>query len=87
MASSDKMRRASAQTIYFNLFGVNPNYGGAIPSDLDGPVLLPRAPQSSSRWTTTRSAGLPSTAFHLEIPRGLTTPSNSTFESRAIRTR
>jgi hypothetical protein len=31
----------SAQTVYFNLFGVNPNYGGAMPSDLDGPVPPP----------------------------------------------
>ena len=38
----DKMLQGlPAQTVYFNLFGVNPNFGGALPSDLDGPVLPP----------------------------------------------
>ena len=39
----DKMLQGlPAQTVYFDLFGVNANYGGAIPSDLDGPVLPPQ---------------------------------------------
>jgi hypothetical protein len=30
-----------ARSIYFNLFGVDPNFGGMLPSDLEGPVPPP----------------------------------------------
>jgi hypothetical protein len=30
-----------ARSIYFNLFGVDPNYGGMLPSDLEGPIPPP----------------------------------------------
>jgi hypothetical protein len=78
----DKMLQGlAAQTIYFNLFGVNTNYSGAIPSDLDGPVLPPAgAPNvfvamddDSFGWTPIDRLSL--WKFHVDW----TTPSNSTF--------
>ena len=78
----DKMLQGlPAQTIYFNLFGVNVNYGGAIPSDLDGPVLPPAgAPNvfvemddDSFGWTPFDRLSLWN--FHVDW----TTPANSTF--------
>ena len=30
-----------ARSVTFDLFAVNPNYGGALPADLDGPILPP----------------------------------------------
>jgi hypothetical protein len=78
----DKMLQGlPAQTIYFNLFGVNANYGGAIPADLDGPVLPPAgAPNvyvemddDSFVWTPIDRLSL--WKFHVDW----TTPSNSTF--------
>ncbi len=70
-----------AQTIYFDLFGVNANYGGAIPSDLDGPVLPPAgAPNvyvemddDSFGWTPIDRLSLWN--FHVDW----TTPASSTF--------
>lgn len=32
-----------ARVVYFDLYGVNPNFGGALPSDLDGPIPPPPA--------------------------------------------
>jgi len=32
---------AKAKMVYFNLLAVNPNFGGALPADLDGPRLPP----------------------------------------------
>jgi hypothetical protein len=78
----DKMLQGlPAQTIYFNLYDVNPNYGGAIPADLDGPVLPPvGAPNlfvemddDSFGWTPIDRLSL--WKFHVDW----TTPSNSTF--------
>jgi len=38
----DKMLTgAPARMVYFDLYSVNPNFGGALPSDLDGPVPPP----------------------------------------------
>jgi hypothetical protein len=78
----DKMLQGlPAQTVYFNLFGVNANYGGAIPADLDGPVLPPvGAPNvfvemddDAFGWTPVDRLSL--WKFHVDW----TTPSNSTF--------
>jgi hypothetical protein len=78
----DKMLQGlPAQTVYFNLFGVNANYGGAIPVDLDGPVLPPvGAPNvfvemddNSFGWTPIDRLSL--WKFHVDW----TTPSDSTF--------
>jgi hypothetical protein len=32
---------APARMVYFDLYGVNPNFGGALPSDMDGPLPPP----------------------------------------------
>jgi hypothetical protein len=78
----DKMLQGlPAQTVYFDLLGVNANYGGAIPADLDGPVLPPvGAPNifvemddNSFGWTPIDRLSL--WKFHVDW----TTPSNSTF--------
>ena len=78
----DKMLQGlPAQTIYFNLFGVNVNYGGAMPADLDGPVLPPigapnvyvEVDDDSFGWTPIDRLSL--WKFHVDW----TTPSNSTF--------
>jgi hypothetical protein len=70
-----------ARTIYFNLFPVNPNFGGALPSDLDGPILPPPgAPNTFVEvdddgfgWTPIDRLSL--WDFHVDW----TTPSSSTF--------
>jgi hypothetical protein len=70
-----------AQSIYFNLFGVNPNLGGAMPADLDGPVLPPPgAPNvyvemddDAFGWTPIDRLSLWN--FHVDW----TNPANSTF--------
>lgn len=78
----DKMLQGlPAQSIYFDLFGVNPNYGGAMPSDLDGPALPPAGSPNvyvamdddSFGWTPIDRLSLWN--FHVDW----TTPANSTF--------
>ena len=67
-----------AQQIYFSLFNVNQNFGGALPSDLDGPPPPAGAPNiyidmdDESVFGTDR---LSLWEFHVDW----TTPANSTF--------
>jgi len=78
----DKMLQGlPAQSVYFNLFSVNPDFGGALPADLDGPVLPPPgAPalfvemdDDGFGWTPIDRLSI--WRFHVDW----TTPSNSTF--------
>jgi hypothetical protein len=78
----DKMLQGlPAQTIYFDLFAVNPNFGGALPSDLDGPTLPPpgtpnvyiEMDDDGFGWTPVDRLSL--WRFHVDW----TTPANSTF--------
>jgi len=78
----DKMLQGlPAQSVYFNLFGVNSDFGGALPADLDGPVLPPPgAPDvfvemddDGFGWTPIDRLSMWN--FHVDW----TTPSNSTF--------
>ena len=70
-----------AQTVFFDLFGVNPNYGGAQPSDLDGPVLPPpgapdvfvEVDDDAFGWTSVDRLSLWN--FHVDWA----SPSSSTF--------
>ena len=86
----DKMLQGlPAQTVYFNLFGVNANYGGAIPVDLDGPVLPPvGAPNVFVEMDDNSFGWTPIDRLSLEVSRRL----DDAFRirrsaSRAIRTR
>lgn len=69
----------TAQTVYFNLFGVNPNFGGMLPSDLDGPPPPAGSPNyflemDDSAWIP------PADAIRLwKFAVNWTTPGSSTF--------
>ncbi len=50
----DKMLQGlPAQAVYFDLFSVDPNLGGMLPSDLDGPAPALVLPTISCRQTIT----------------------------------
>ena len=69
---------APAQQIYFSLFAVNPNFGGAQPSDLDGPVPPVGAPNVFMEMDDEVVFGTDRLSlwdFHVDW----TTPANSTF--------
>jgi hypothetical protein len=78
----DKMLQGlPAQTVYINLFSVNPHYGGALPADLDGPVRPPAGSpnlfvemdDNSFGWTPIDRLSI--WKFHVDWA----TPSASTF--------
>ncbi|MGB9724147.1 MAG: hypothetical protein ACPL7G_09650, partial [Chloroflexia bacterium] len=76
---SKMLQGQSAQMVYFNLYTVNSNYGGMLPSDLDGPVPPTGSPNYFAEWDD--SAWIPPNdavriwEFHVDW----NTPANSTF--------
>jgi len=76
----DKMLQGqSAQMVYFNLYTVNSNYGGMLPSDLDGPVPPAGSPNYFAEWD---DGGWipPNDAVRIwEFHVDWTNPANSTF--------
>jgi hypothetical protein len=76
---ADMLNGAPATMIYFDLFGVNSNLGGMLPSDLDGPVPPAGAPNLFSEMDDT-SFGFPQDQLQLwEFHADFATPNNSTF--------
>ena len=78
----DKMLQGlPAQTVFFDLLAVNPNYGGAIPADFDGPTPPPPgAPNpfvemDDDAWGWTPIDRLSVWHFHVDWAN----PGNSTF--------
>ncbi len=69
----------AARMVYFDLFGVDPNLGGMLPSDLDGPAPPNGAPNTFAE-ADDNANGYPQDqldlwSFHVDW----TTPANSTF--------
>ncbi len=78
----DKMLTGdAAQMVYFDLYGVNPNYGGMLPADLDGWTLPPSGTPGlfvewdDSDWLDDPADTLRIWEFHVDWD----TPANSTF--------
>jgi PKD domain/Kelch motif len=70
----------AAEMVYFDLYGVNPNFGGMLPADFDGITLPPLgapglfAEWDDSTWIAPNDA-LRVWEFHVDFA----TPANSTF--------
>ncbi len=77
----DKMLQGqTARTVYFNLYNVNPGFGGQLPSDLDGPILPPAGSPNYYVEVDDDAWGWPSDRlsiwqFHVDW----TNPTQSTF--------
>ncbi|MEW5830386.1 MAG: hypothetical protein AB1846_15975, partial [Chloroflexota bacterium] len=74
----------AAQMVYFDLYGVDPNLGGMLPGDLDGPVPPAGAPNpvlqfDDNAWGYSGDQ-LQIWSFHVDWA----TPSNSTFTQTAV---
>lgn len=71
----------SAEVVYFNLFGVNPNFGGILPADFDGFTLPPAgAPGLFAEWDDSAWLGDPADTLRVwEFHTDWATPANSTF--------
>ena len=70
---------APAQMVYFDQFGVNPNFQGQLPSDLDGPAPPANSPNFFTEWDDAASIG-PNDAVRVwEFVVDWGTPANSTF--------
>jgi hypothetical protein len=75
----DMLTGAPATMVKFDLFGVNPNLGGMLPSDLDGPVPPVGAPNLFSEVDDV-NFGFPQDQLQLwEFHADFATPNNSTF--------
>lgn len=78
----------SARMVYFNLYNVDPNLGGMLPADLDGPVPPSGAPNPFAQvddgsWGYTSQDQLQVWNFHVDWNN----PSSSTFTfDRALHT-
>ncbi len=74
----------TAQMVYFDLYGVDPNLGGMLPADLDGPAPAAGAPNpvlqfDDNAWGYSGDQ-LQIWNFHVDWA----TPSNSTFTQTAV---
>ncbi|HEY5593666.1 MAG TPA: DUF11 domain-containing protein, partial [Nitrospiria bacterium] len=70
----------SAQMIYFDLFSVDPNLGGMLPSDLDGPTTPPLGAPNTFVQADDNGLGYPADQLELwQFHVDWTTPANSTF--------
>jgi hypothetical protein len=76
----DKMLAGQpAGMIYFDLYGVNPNYGGLLPADLDGPAPPAGAPNVFTQFDDD-AWGSPTDRLAVwEFHVDWATPANSTF--------
>lgn len=76
----DKMLAGqSAQKVYFNLFSEDPNFGGMLPSDLDGPAPNAGDPNVFAEMDDD-AFGVPTDRISLwDFHVDWTTPANSTF--------
>ncbi|MBI3995090.1 MAG: DUF11 domain-containing protein, partial [Nitrospirae bacterium] len=70
----------SAQMVYFDLFPVDPNLGGMLPSDLDGPTPPPVGAPNFFMQVDDNGLGFPADQLELwQFHVDWTTPANSTF--------
>ena len=81
----DKMLQGlSAQAVYFDLFSVDPNLGGMLPSDLDGPAPAAGTPNFFMQ-ADDNGFGYPQDQLELwQFSVNWTTPSASTFTQAAL---
>ena len=68
-----------AQMVYFDLYGVDPNLGGMLPTDLDGPVPPVGAPNYFSQMDDNSWGYSPDQVQIWQFHVDWTTPANSTF--------
>ena len=54
-----------ASFVYFDLYGVNPSYGGLLPADLDGPTPPPLGSPNYFAAVDDNAAGFPTDVFHI----------------------
>ncbi len=70
----------SATMVYFDLFGVDSDFGGLLPADLDGPAPPDGSPNFFMSWDDTAWAGDPADTIRLwEFDVDWHTPLSSTF--------
>ena len=70
----------AAQMVYFDLYGVNPDFGGMLPSDLDGPPPPAGTPNFFAEWDDSTWLGDPTDTLRVwEFHVDWTNPANSTF--------
>ena len=69
-----------ARMIFFDIGAVDPNYGGMLPSDLDGPAPAAGTPNYFMEWDDSTWIGDPNDTLRIwEFKTDWTTPANSTF--------
>jgi hypothetical protein len=74
----------SAQAVYFDLYGVDPNLGGMLPADLDGPAPADGTPNYFVE-ADDNGAGFPQDQLQIwQFHVDWTTPGNSTFTQTGI---
>ena len=76
---SQMLTGASAQLVYFDQFGVNPNFGAQLPSDMDGPAPPGGTPNFFTEWDDSAWIGPNDSVRVWEFDVDWVTPANSTF--------